>query len=61
MDAGLRGYTVGGAKVSDKHCGFVINEKDATATDILSVIDYVQKTVKEQFGVELELEVRLLG
>ena len=61
MDAGLRGYTVGGAKVSDKHCGFVINEKNATAEDVRSVIRHVQKSVKERFCVDLETEVLFLG
>ena len=61
MDAGLRGYTVGGAKVSDKHCGFVINEKNATAEDVRSVIRHVQRSVKERFGVDLETEVLFLG
>lgn len=61
MDAGLRGYTVGGACVSEKHCGFVINKGHGTARDVLAVIHHVQKVVKEQFGVELETEVKLLG
>lgn len=61
MDAGLAGYTVGGAQVSGKHCGFVINSNHATAADVLGVIRHVQKTVKEQFGVELETEVKMLG
>lgn len=60
-DAGLRGYTSGGAAVSDKHCGFVINKEAATATDVLNVIRHVQKEVKEQFGVQLEPEVRIIG
>ena len=61
MDAGLRGYQVGGAQVSEKHCGFVINKENATATDIRTLMDDVAKKVKEQFGVELEAEVILLG
>lgn len=61
MDAGLRGYTVGGAKVSDKHCGFVINAGKATACDVTDVIAQVQETVKEKFGVTLEREVIYLG
>ncbi len=61
MDAGLRGYRVGGAQVSEKHCGFVINRGDATAADILGLIRHVQRTVKERFGVELETEVKLTG
>ncbi len=61
MDAGLKGFQVGGAKVSEKHCGFVINAGDATADDILQLIRRVQVCVKEQFRVELEPEIVLLG
>ena len=59
-DAGLRGYRVGGAMISEKHCGFVINYENATATDILTLIKNVQKIVKEKFDVELEPEVRIV-
>lgn len=61
MDSGLRGFQVGGAQVSEKHCGFVINRGDATAEDILGVIRHVQRTVKEKFGVDMETEVRMIG
>lgn len=61
MDAGLRGYRRGGAMVSEKHCGFVINYDHATAADILQLIRDVQNTVREKFGVELEREVKTLG
>ena len=61
MDAGLRGFSVGGAQVSEKHCGLVVNKGDATAQDVLDLIHEVQRRVKEQFGVELEPEVRFLG
>lgn len=57
MDAGLRGYRVGGAQVSEKHCGFVINAGDATAKDVLELMEHVKNTVRETFGVELEPEV----
>ncbi len=60
-DAGLRGYTVGGAQVSTKHCGFVINQNNATAQDVLTLIEDVKKKVKEEFGVELEPEVKMVG
>ena len=60
-DAGLRGFQVGGAQVSEKHCGFVINRDHATSADILSLCRQVQEKVKAQSGVELELEVKLLG
>lgn len=59
-DAGLRGYRVGGAMVSDKHCGFVINYDNATATDIIQLMSDVQNRVKEQFGVDLEPEVKVI-
>lgn len=61
MDAGLRGFSVGDAQVSEKHCGFVINKGEATASEIRTLMDEVAKKVKEQFGVELEPEVILLG
>ncbi|HIR92436.1 MAG TPA: UDP-N-acetylmuramate dehydrogenase [Candidatus Egerieimonas intestinavium] len=61
MDAGLRGYQVGGAQISTKHCGFVINVGDATAADVQRLIQDVQAKVKERFGVELEPEVQFLG
>lgn len=60
-DAGLRGFTVGGASVSEKHCGFVVNNGDATCADVVDLIRRVQELVFEKFGVELETEVKLLG
>lgn len=59
-DAGLKGYQIGGAQVSEKHAGFIINTGGATAQDVLDLIAYVQKTVLEKFGVHLECEVRIL-
>lgn len=61
MDAGLRGCQIGGAQVSEKHCGFVINKADATAADVKELITYIQEKVKELFGVLLEPEVIILG
>ena len=61
MDAGLRGFSIGGAGVSEKHCGFVINKGNATAADVTEVISEVQERVKERFGVTLEREVIYLG
>ena len=61
QDAGLKGFSIGGAAVSQKHSGFVINKGGATAKDILDVIEHVQNEVKKQFGVELHPEVRILG
>lgn len=61
MDAGLAGFTVGGAQVSEKHCGFVINKGGAKAADILELIRQVQQKVRLQAGVELEMEVKRMG
>ena len=61
MDADLRGARIGGARVSDKHCGFIINDGTATAADIAELIEMVTDTVKEKFGVRLEPEVITLG
>ena len=60
-DAGLRGFSVGGAMVSRKHCGFVINYDNATSTDIFNLMKEVRKIVFDKFGVTLEPEVRLIG
>ena len=61
MDAGLRGFSVGGAQVSEKHCGFVVNTGEATAKDVRDLIREVSRQVKTKFGVELEPEVKMLG
>lgn len=61
MDAGLRGFTVGGAQISEKHCGFVVNKGGATAEDVRNLICAVQKKVQEDEGVKLEPEVKFLG
>lgn len=61
QEAGLKGYTVGGACVSEKHAGFVINKDNGSAADVLGVIHHVQDEVKKQFGVDLHPEVRILG
>ena len=61
MDAGLRGFSVGDAQVSEKHCGFVINRGNATAADVMALVSQVQTIVEEKFGVRLELEVRRIG
>lgn len=60
-DAGLKGYQVGGAAVSTKHAGFVVNTGGATAADVRAVIEHVQEEVQRQFGVALEPEVRMVG
>ena len=61
MDAGLRGYSVGGAQVAEKHCGFVINKGGAPASDVVELIRDVQHDVDDKFGVTLEPEVKMLG
>ena len=61
MDAGLRGFTVGGAQISEKHCGFVINKGGATAKDVTDLMEETKKVVMEKFGVALEPEVKRLG
>ena len=61
MDAGLRGFRVGDAQVSEKHCGFVINQGEASAADVMQLMKAVKDKVKEQSGIELEPEVQFLG
>lgn len=61
QDAGLRGFQVGGAQVSEKHCGFVVNKDNATAADIVELMNQVSEKVFQEFGVTLEPEVKRLG
>jgi UDP-N-acetylmuramate dehydrogenase len=60
-DAGLRGFRIGDAQVSEKHCGFVVNRGEASAAQIAEVIQYVQRKVYEKTGVQLQTEVKFLG
>lgn len=60
-ECGLRGYRIGGAQISDKHCGFIINTGNATASDVLALIRHVQETVYKSSGKLLELEVKIIG
>jgi UDP-N-acetylmuramate dehydrogenase len=60
-DAGLRGFSLGGAQVSELHCGFVVNKGNATARDVYDLIKHVQETVFNQFGIHVETEVKMLG
>lgn len=60
-DAGLQGYTAGGAQVSKKHAGFIVNIDHGTASDYVAVIHHVQATVKKKYGVALQTEVRIIG
>jgi UDP-N-acetylmuramate dehydrogenase len=60
-DCGLKGYTVGGAQLSEKHGGFVINRGGATATDILSVIEHIKDIIYREYGVHLECEIKIIS
>lgn len=60
-DCGLKGYKIGGAEVSTKHCGFIVNAGDAKAEDVINLIKYVQKSIKSEYGVMLQTEVRIVG
>lgn len=59
-ECGLKGYSIGGAQVSEKHAGFIINKENATSSDILNLIEYVQKKVKEKTGENIQLEIEVL-
>ena len=61
MEAGLKGRNVGGAYVSEKHCGFIINKGDATCQDVLQLIDIVYSEVYNKFNIKLEKEIRVIG
>jgi len=61
QDSGLQGLRLGGAQVSEKHCGFVVNRDNATCKDVLELISVVQKTVRDKFDVDLETEIKLIG
>lgn len=60
-ECGLKGYSVGDAEVSKKHAGFIVNKENATAEDVLELIEYVKSKVKEKFDIDLELEVLVIG
>ncbi len=60
-ECGLKGYTVGGANVSEKHAGFIVNDHNASAEDVKELIKYIQKVVKEKKGVQLTCEIRMIG
>ena len=60
-ECGLKGFQIGGAKVSEKHAGFVINYDNATAKDILDLIKYVKEKVKEKYGIKIKEEIRIVG
>lgn len=60
-DSGLRGLRLGGAQVSEKHCGFIVNIDNATCSEVLQLIGVVQKTVKDNFGVSIDTEIKIIG
>lgn len=60
-EAGLKGYSIGGAEISSKHAGFIINKGNATAKDILELIEYVKHKVEEKFNKKIELEIEIMG
>ena len=60
-EAGLKGYTIGGAQVSEKHAGFIINKGNATSQDIIDLIDYVKKVIYEKYNKKIDTEVRIIG
>lgn len=60
-EAGLKGYSIGGAEVSEKHAGFIINKGNATAKDILELIEYVRNKIYEKYNKEIELEIEIIG
>ncbi|MGX4685334.1 UDP-N-acetylmuramate dehydrogenase [Vagococcus sp. JNUCC 83] len=61
QDAGLQGHMIGGAQISTKHAGFIVNINQATATDYVTLIEYIQQTILDKFDVQLETEVRIIG
>lgn len=60
-EAGLKGYTIGGAAVSEKHAGFIINKGNATAQDVIQLTEYIKKQIKEKFNKNIELEIEIIG
>jgi UDP-N-acetylmuramate dehydrogenase len=60
-DSGLKGLRHGDAQVSDKHCGFVVNRGNSTCKEVMELIDVIRKTVKDKYGVDLEMEIKLAG
>lgn len=61
MNVGLKGFTIGGAQISEKHAGFIINKGNASSKDILDLIQYTKRKVFERFGVEIQEEVEIIG
>ena len=59
--AGLKGYKVGGAQVSEKHAGFIVNVDNATAKDVIELTDYIKEKIEEKFGKKINLEIQIIG
>ena len=60
-ESGLKGHRIGGAEVSTKHAGFIVNTGNATAEDVLMLVDKIKAVVKEKYNVNLELEIKIIG
>ena len=60
-DCGLKGYSIGGAKVSEKHAGFIVNYNNATAKDVLDLIEYIKEKVNKEYGIKIEEEIKVIG
>lgn len=60
-DVGLKGYKIGGAQVSEKHAGFIVNYNNATATDVINLIDYIKENVYSKYGIKIEEEIKIIG
>ena len=60
-ESGLKGYTIGGAQISEKHAGFIINKGNATSKDIIELIKYTKQKVFEKFGIHIEEEIEIIG
>jgi UDP-N-acetylmuramate dehydrogenase len=60
-ESGLKGYSIGGAKVSEKHAGFIVNTGNATSKDVLDLVEYIKGKIYEKYGVVIEEEIRIIG
>lgn len=60
-EAGLKGYKIGGAQVSEKHAGFIVNVDNATAKDVIELTDYIKEKIEEKFGKKINLEIQIIG
>lgn len=60
-DVGLKGYKIGGAQVSEKHAGFIVNYNNATATDVINLINYIKEKVYSKYGIKIEEEIKIIG